>query len=109
MNRRQFTVEAALALLGGALVTMSGCDSSPTAPDYVDAVGEIGSNHGHSAVITAAQLTAGGAMEIDIQGAARHTHVVSLSAMELVMIRNGYRLQKESSGARHTHVVTFNA
>lgn len=108
MNRRQFTFEAALALLGGALVTITGCDSSPTAPDYVDAVGEIESNHGHSAVITAAQLTAGGDLEISIQGTSRHTHIVSLSAMEMVMVRNGAALRKETSATSHFHVVTFN-
>jgi hypothetical protein len=109
MNRRQFTVEAALALLGGALVTISGCDSSPTAPDYVDAVGNIQTNHGHSAVITAAQLAAGGELEISIQGTSRHTHKVSLSAMEMVMVRNGVALRKETSATSHFHVVTFNA
>jgi hypothetical protein len=108
MNRRQFTVDAVLALLGGALVTISGCDSSPTAPSRVDAVGDIASNHGHSAVVTAAQLTAGGDVEISIQGTSRHTHTVSLSAMEMVMIRNGVTLRKETSATSHFHVVTFN-
>ncbi len=106
MNRREFTKEAALALLGGAVITISGCES-PTEPSPLEVNGVIASNHGHAVIISAAQLRAGGAIELDIKGAAGHTHVVSLSTVDLALIRNGARLERESTGSRHTHVVTF--
>jgi hypothetical protein len=114
MNRRQFTAEAAMVLLGGAAITISGCGgggtSSPVASTPItDVLGTVDTNHGHSALVTAAQLTAGGALEVDIRGTAGHGHMVSLEAGELMSIRNGTRVQKQSSGSSHTHVVTFNA
>lgn len=110
MNRREFTIEGALALLGGVLITVGGCES-PTEPSPVDVdvTGVVASNHGHVVTIVAAQLRAGEALELDIRGAAGHTHVVSLSTIDLALIRNGARIQRESSGTRHTHLVTFGA
>jgi hypothetical protein len=113
MNRREFTVEAALLLLGGATIAISGCGggaSSPTmASPVTDAAGSVSSNHGHAAVITAAQLVEGSALELDIRGTSAHPHVVSLSTADVANIRRGLQVQKESSGASHTHLVTFNA
>jgi hypothetical protein len=115
MNRREFTVEAALVLLGGATIAISGCGggatTSPTSntPPLADANGAIGSNHGHVAVITAAQLGAGGSLDLDIRGTSSHTHTVSLSAAEIASVRGGQQVQKESSASPHTHTVTFNA
>lgn len=110
MNRREFGIEGALALLGGVLITVSGCES-PTEPGpvEVDVTGVIAPNHGHAVTILAAQLRAGGALDLDIRGAAGHTHVVSLSTIDLALIRNGARIQRETSGTRHTHFVTFGA
>jgi hypothetical protein len=115
MNRREFTVEAALVLLGGATIALSGCaggaTTSPTAstPPLADTAGTISSNHGHAAVIMAAQLGAGGSLDLDIRGTSSHTHVVSLSAAEIASVRSGVQVQKESSASPHTHLVTFNA
>ena len=101
-------------LLGGAAITISGCggggSSSPVASTPVtDALGTVDTNHGHSALITAAQLLAGGALEVDIRGTSGHGHMVSLAAAEVTSIRNGARVEKQSSGSSHTHVVVFNA
>lgn len=117
MDRREFAVEAALALLGGAAITISGCGgggaSSLTAatppPPLTDVAGQISSNHGHSAVITAAQLGAAGALDLDLRGTAGHTHMVSLTSAEVATIARRGMIQKESSGSSHTHTVTFNA
>jgi hypothetical protein len=113
MNRRRFTAEAALILLGGAAITISGCgggsSSNPVASTpLTDILGTIDTNHGHSVLITAAQLMEGGAVELDIRGTSGHTHKVSLEAAEVVSVRKGQRVQKDSSGNSHTHVVTFN-
>lgn len=116
MNRREFTVEAAVLLLGGATIAISGCGgggaSSPTGssePPVADSAGTVSANHGHAALITAAQLVTGGALELDIQGTSAHAHVVSLTAADIANVRKGVQVQKESTGASHTHVVTFNA
>jgi hypothetical protein len=63
----------------------------------------------HSAVITAAQLAAGGALVLNIQGTATHNHTVELSADEVLAIRDGRQVQKASSTELlHAHSVVFN-
>jgi hypothetical protein len=60
-------------------------------------------------VITAAQLTAGGAVSLDIMGQATHTHTVSLSAGEVTQISQGTQVAKSSTtNDGHAHTVTFN-
>jgi hypothetical protein len=119
MNRRAFNTAWAYALLGGATITIAGCgSSSPTGnsdgnsgnnlpPGAVG--GSISSNHGHVATILAAELTAGNGLSLNIQGSASHTHIVELSGGDVVSIRGGGRVSKNSStGDGHTHTVTFN-
>jgi hypothetical protein len=122
LDRRQFTLATALAALSGVAITISACgggSSAPTNPTgstggtgstgATDKVGQISNNHGHSAVITAAQLTAGGALQLNIQGAATHAHTVSLSAAEIGSIAANNRVAKDSSTDQgHSHTVTFN-
>jgi hypothetical protein len=74
-----------------------------------DRTGSITSNHGHSARISGAQLTAGGALQLDITGSATHPHTVQLSAGEVMDIAQSRRVSKESSeDTGHSHTVTFN-
>jgi hypothetical protein len=115
LDRRQFTLAAVLAMLGGVTITIAGCgSSSPSAPSSGttsasgDKTGAISANHGHQAIITAAQLSAGGGVVLHIQGAATHDHTVSLSGTEIGQIAGGQQVTKESSSAGHTHNVTFN-
>ena len=85
LDRRQFTQEASLAFLAGVTVTVSACgggggggsnagdsydpaggSTTPTTtlpPAPGSKTGQISANHGHEAVITAAQLQAGGAVQ----------------------------------------------
>ena len=129
-DRRQFTVEMALALLGGAAITIAcGGGASPGAPSGpatptprlptptpppADArIGVIGNNHGHEALITGAQLLAGEALRLEIVGAAPHGHEVELSADEVVQIRGGATVTKLSSETGglfglHAHDIRFN-
>jgi hypothetical protein len=82
---------------------------TPTPAASGDKTGTISSNHGHSAVITAAQLTAAGALKLDITGSASHPHSVELTAAEVTAIAGGTKTSKESStDASHSHTVTFN-
>ena len=112
LDRREFTLAALLAMLSGVSITISGCggSSSPSDPagQSSDKMGQISANHGHTAVITSAQLTAGGALVVTLLGGG-HSHTVDLSAMEVVQIRDGQRVAKASSSTDgHTHTVTFN-
>ncbi len=124
-TRREFTVQSALAMLSGVAITVSSCgdSNSSTAPSTTtttppasggDNVGVVGANHGHTAVITAAQLTAANAVDLDISGSANHPHTVNLTATEVGQIAGGTRVTKLSSNndgsgfGSHTHTVTFN-
>ncbi len=114
LDRRAFVRGSLLAALGGMTVTITGCaEMSPTAPALpaafpADVTGTVVNNHGHSAVITAVQLGTNGAVSLQIQGSASHSHTVELSAEDVARIRRGEGLAKVSSGERHTHIVIFN-
>jgi hypothetical protein len=96
-------------------VLVSACDGSgqPAGPEPpADLVGTISLNHGHNAVITAAQLAAGGALKLEIQGASIHGHALELSADEVTRIRRGEVVSLLSAAGwedKHDHRVTFNA
>jgi hypothetical protein len=120
LDRREFTVQSALALLGGVTITITGCGGggyssrSPSGGTSSSNVfGTISDNHGHQAVITSAQLTTGGGLSLDIRGQADHPHAVDLTAAEVSQIRNGQTVAKASTNtasasyAMHGHVVTF--
>jgi hypothetical protein len=118
VGRREFTLGAALLALSGVTITISACGggSSPSGPDNPtpplnpgDKAGLVGTNHGHIAVITAAQLTSAAAISLDIRGQSDHPHTVVLSAAEVTAIAGNQRMSKESStDDGHSHSVTFN-
>ena len=116
-DRREFTVAALLAMLGGVSITISGCGGSPAGPSgpaaptpapVIDKTDAISSNHGHAAVITSAQFGAAGALALSLQGTSSHNHMLELSAAEVLQIAEGRTFAKECTGTSHTHVVTFN-
>ena len=118
-TRREFTVQSALAMLSGVAITISGCggsnsSSTPSTPSTGDNVGVVGANHGHTAVIEAARLTAGNGVSLDITGSANHPHTVDLTDTEVGQIAGGTRVSKTSSNTSasgfgsHMHTVTFN-
>lgn len=120
LDRREFTLQAALALLAGASITVAGCGgsgspggASPVSGSggnagAVDVSANISGNHGHAATITAAQISAGNSLTLTITGAADHPHVVELTAADLGRLASGQSVQKDSSTmAAHHHVVSF--
>ncbi len=126
LDRRRFTLATAMAMLAGVAITITeACGSSYSSPTSAtgstggsgstgytggDKTGTISNNHGHSAVITAAQLNAGGDLTLNIQGTATHNHTVALSAAQLVSIAGGTKVaQQSSTDFGHSHTVTFNA
>ena len=121
LTRRDFTLAAAMAILSGVAISVSGCGGSSSsgspaspspassAPAGSDKTGAISSNHGHSAVIASAQLGASGGITLNIQGTSSHPHTVALTGADLSAIANSQRVAKESSNdASHSHTVTFN-
>jgi hypothetical protein len=110
-TRREFTLESALAILSAATITISCGDDKPsTSPTpATDKNGTVSENHGHVAVITAAQLTSPTTIALSIQGQATHNHTVDLTANEVSSIATNVRVAKVSSTDNfHSHTVTFN-
>jgi hypothetical protein len=117
-ERRAFALHSILAILAGVTITISACgeDDSPTSPSPGGdgRTGAVAANHGHSAVITSAQLMANNAVVLDIRGSATHPHTVELSSAEVGQIAAGQRVSKVSStddspdAGRHSHTVMFN-
>jgi hypothetical protein len=117
LTRRAFTLEAALAILAGCVITVAetACgSSSTTAPTpavvapVADVNGIISANHGHVAVITSAQITTGSAVSLNIQGTATHQHTVAISQADLTTLKNRQAVTSTSSNdAFHSHTVTF--
>ena len=79
----------------------------------------MSANHGHVAVITSAELSAGMDLTLDISGDAGHPHTVDLTAAELQQIASGVPVAKPASVIMaddplyadvetHGHTVTFN-
>ena len=113
LDRREFTLQSAMAILSAATITVSGCggDSSPApgpTPGPTGSTGTISGNHGHTATISAAQLTAGNAIQLDIRGSADHPHTVELTAADVTQIGAHQSVSKTSTNdAGHSHTVTF--
>jgi hypothetical protein len=112
-DRREFALAAVVAMLGGVAITISGCggkSGSPAAPSTPppDNNGAIANNHGHVAVVTSAELTLDNGVLLNIQGTASHNHTLELSADEILQVRDGRTVAKQSSSTSHSHMVTFN-
>jgi hypothetical protein len=84
--------------------------SPAPSPNSGDKVGDVSDNHAHVAIITAAQLAAGDAIELNIQGTAPHNHSFRIDRIDMAMIKDGTRISYETppGGNGHTHDVTFN-
>lgn len=111
LTGRKFTRESMLAILVTVLVTVTGCTSyemGPSAP-LGDREGVVSSNHGHRAIVTAAQLNSNSTVTIDMRYQATHNHTLTLSPTDLGSIAENARVSKTSSTDEgHNHIVTFN-
>jgi hypothetical protein len=119
VTRRKFTLEAALAILAGCVITIAdacgGKDDTPTnpSPAPTDIAGTISANHGHTATVKAADITATNAIVLDIQGTAVHHHTLSLSQADMQTLKNRQPVSRDSSSdvsassGLHLHTVTF--
>ena len=82
-----------------------------------EAAGSVLDNHPlpHVGVITVAQLSAGNALTLNIQGLAFHAHTLNLTTTQVRLIAAGCRVSQNSSidthssgSGPHSHTVTFN-
>ena len=123
LPHRQFTVALAFVLLGAAIATGCGSSNTPTSPQSTgtpastgNLAGTVGANHDmpHVAIITAAQLSAGVGITMDISNGL-HSHTVILTDAQMGQIVAKVRLSVDSSVNTHSngtdphgHTVTFN-
>jgi hypothetical protein len=120
-GRRTFIGAAAAALLAGAVIQITGCSSDDKGtgnpnPGDGSKAGAVLENHAspHKAVITKAQLDAGGGLTLDIQGLSGHSHSITLNADQVATIKAGEHAMTSSTtytppgGTGHGHVVMFN-
>ncbi len=115
VTRREFTLQSALAILAGVVITVDGCggNDSPTQPGpgpgpVGNVTGSISGNHGHTATITSAQITTGSAISLNIRGDADHPHTVDITQADLGMLQNRQPVSKTSTNdSGHQHGVTF--
>jgi len=93
-----------------AVITVAGATTG-------DVTGSVSDNHPlpHIAVLTATQLSEGGALTLSIQGQAFHSHTLALTSAQVMQIAAGCRTFQASSqdphsdgSGAHTHVVAFN-
>ncbi len=114
MDRRVFLKNAGLVTTWvGVSVVLHGCgdDDDPAAPvlGTGDVAGVIGSNHGHNVTISAAVISAGGAVTLILSQGNGHTHSVALSAAQVGEIGQDNQVAATSSSDDgHSHPVTFN-
>jgi hypothetical protein len=123
IGRRQFSVTA-LAVLGGATIAIGcgggGASDITTAPTTTSSqgqnIGVVSGNHPmpHVAAISAAQLSAGDGIILDISNGL-HSHTVALSGAQVTQIAAGAKVSVDSSINTHSsgtephgHTVTFN-
>ena len=112
LSRRAFTVESVLAILVTATITITGCDGGSDlgpSPPAGAREGVVSNNHGHRAIVEAAQLNSNSTITIDMRYQATHNHELVLTPLELEsMSENGRVVKTSSTTEAHSHTVTFN-
>ena len=117
MTRRQFlgtaVVGAAAAACGGSDDGNGGTPDAPMTAKNCTTNGTtatIGTNHGHTLTVSAADVMAGVDKTYDITGSADHAHMVTVTAANFTSLKNnpsGSVMLTSTSGGAHTHSVTI--
>lgn len=126
LTRKQFLRSAlgiGAAALGLQVLSACGGSSSPTEPDAAAGSGSgsgsnlasceqngtnatIGANHGHTLMVTSADVTAGADKTYNIRGTADHTHTVTITAAMFQMLQQNHAITTTSStDALHDHSI----
>lgn len=98
---------AALAACGGG--DDGGGTPTPDAPGATctTPTNSIAGNHGHTLVVSLADVTAAASKTYDIMGSSAHTHSVILTPAHFATLAGGGTVTvTASSGGGHTHEVT---
>lgn len=67
----------------------------------------IGTNHGHTLVVTKEEVTAAAAKTYDITGSSTHTHSITITANQFATLAStGMLTVMSTAGGAHTHTVT---
>ncbi|CAN5913685.1 hypothetical protein BH11MYX3_BH11MYX3_17130 [soil metagenome] len=66
----------------------------------------ISANHGHSLVVSKADVAAGTAKTYSIQGGSIHDHMVTVSTADFAMLAANNGISVVSTPAGHTHTIT---
>lgn len=117
MTRKQFLRSILGASVGVAgVATLAACggdDGGGTAtPDAAGATcttptNSIAGNHGHTLMVSLADVTAAASKTYDIMGTSAHTHSVTLTPAHFATLAGrGTVTVTSTSGSAHTHEVT---
>lgn len=121
MDRKTFITKTAGALLVTLPVaSLIGCSSSddgsgnPIPIDNPQAsctdngtAASIGSNHGHTVVVSKADLTAGAEKTYSIQGTSGHNHTITITAENFTTLKDNTAITVVSTNDDdHTHSVS---
>jgi hypothetical protein len=115
LTRKEFLSTVVTAVAGAAGVAwLAGCGSSDddggsTGGDCLanGTTAAISGNHGHTLMVSKADVMMAAAHTYDITGAADHTHMVTISAGAFGMLASNQSVMTISTtGANHTHNIT---
>ena len=121
MDRKTFITKTAGALMVTLPVaSLIGCSSSddgsgnPIPMDNPQAscidngtAASIGSNHGHTVVVSKADVAAGAEKTYSIQGTSGHNHTITITAENFTTLKNNSAISVVSSNDdNHTHAVS---
>jgi len=120
MNRNAFLKKiAGTVLLAAPAYLLLNCSSSDDSNDDNDpqnvtdcstngmSASTIAGNHGHSLVVTSADVAAGTSKTYNISGSSGHSHSVTISEAQFTALQNSEEIVvNSSSGNSHTHAIT---
>jgi len=121
MDRKTFIKKVAGTLLIGIpAYAVLGCSSSddsggttPPPPTNADCLANgtqssIGANHGHTLIVSVADIQNGTDKQYSIQGGSGHNHDITVTAANFTALMSNQQVQVTStSGGGHTHSVTI--
>ena len=89
-------------------MTDASIDAPPTTMACNSTTATIGTNHGHTANVPAADVNAGVQKSYDIKGSSGHPHTITVTAAMFAMLKAGTPVTVTSTNdANHTHTVTI--
>jgi deoxycytidylate deaminase len=119
LTRKEFLNSMVSAVIGAAgAAVLVACSDNPPSADAGTAANclangttvTIGSNHGHTLVVTKDEVNAGVEKAYEIQGTSTHPHTVTVTAALFTMLKNNTSVTATSTSngsPAHTHTITI--